>query len=150
MNRAVGRAALLLLLCLVIACGNPGRGGSAEPDIERLATPTPEAAPSEPGRVRAILESRCRLGVYSAEVEVDYHALGEGGRRITRVRLTVNGRTEFDTGAMSDVDFIGTRTLHVVGGRRYNLQLLAESSGQPVTTANSVVRCPDLPPGRRL
>ena len=150
MGRIVEPAALLLLFCLVIACGGSDGSEPAEPDIERLATPTPEAAPSEAGRVRAIIESRCRLGIYSAEVEIDYHALGEGGRRITRVRLTVNGRTEFDTGAMSDVDFIGARTLHVVAGRRYSLQLLAESAGQPVTTANSVVRCPDLPPGRRL
>jgi hypothetical protein len=145
-------ALCVLLVGLLIACGASGNAQQAPP-IDSAA-PAAEPSPTPPlqpnSRVRAILEASCRLGPYNAEVEIDYHALGEGSSRLSRVRLLVNGRIELDTGAMSEGDLIGKHTLLVVAGKRYMVQLLADSPGAAPTLANSIVRCPAAPKGPRL
>src|SRR5687768_7947148 len=129
--RASGSAGLLALLILVgfiLACS----GGSAAPEEpsngpgEPAPTREPDATAAAAGRIRATLEASCRLGEYSAQVDLDYRARGEGSSSVSRVRLLINGRIELDTGAMSEPDVWGNRTVHVVAGRRYRVQLLAD------------------------
>ena len=144
---------LALLALLVSACsgGSGDSAGSASPSASQAA-PTPEATPTPErfGAVRAILDTQCRLGLFGAEIELEYTARAEGNRTISRLRLMVNGTTSLDTGSISEVEVKGIRTLSVGAGSRNTIQVIADSEGVRPTTANSVVRCPEAPEGPRL
>jgi hypothetical protein len=143
----------VLLAGLSLACGSSGatvnKGISEAQEAALVATQSPDQS-REPGRLRATLEASCRLGEYSAEMDLDYRARGEGESLVTRVRLLINDRVELDTGQMSEPDWWGNRTVKVVAGRRYMVQLVADSPGAPSTSARSNVRCPIAPARDRL
>ena len=146
-------SAVLALACSVLACADKpstplGVAGSEPGGAPVIATQAAEAP--APGIVRATLEASCRIGEYSAEVDLDYRARGEGSTVVTRVRLVINERVEYDSGAMSEQDLWGNQRVPVAAGRRYNVVLIAESAGSPSTSASSNVRCPAGPARLRL
>jgi hypothetical protein len=138
---------------VALACSSSGSAVSDEQteaqETAMIVTQSPDR-PRDPGRVRATLEASCRLGEYSAEMDLDYRARTEGEGVVTRVRLLVNDRVELDTGEMSEPDWWDNRTIRVVAGRRYSVRLIADSPGAPSTSANSTVRCSSAPERDRL
>ena len=137
---------------LVAACGGATSTPASEPTPPASAEPTRQTEPAEvgPGRIRAILDASCTLAIFGADVTLTYAARTEGANRLSRVRLIIDDRTDFDTSDLFEREVSGTMTLNVGVGSRHVFQLLADSPGSRTTTARSIVRCPSAPPGPRV
>ena len=137
---------------LVTACGGAESTPPSQPTPTVTAEPTRQPEPAEvgPGRIRAILDATYTLAIFGADVTLTYTARTEGAGRLSRVRLIIDDKTDFDTGDLSEREVSGTRTLNVGAGSQHAFLLLADSPGSRPTTARSIVRCPSAPPGQRV
>lgn len=145
---------LAVVCVLALACRGTGIATSTghEPSTISLPVelPTPEPTNSGPGRIRASIESDCKLLDYGAEVSLSYRVNAIGANRLSRVQMTLNGAYSIDTGAISQVNYIGERRWRVAAGTRITILLMAESAGNPTTVARSLVQCPKAPEPSRV
>ncbi len=141
------RLALPMALVVVLgACAADRDAGSAtdEPTAFLLATPTPEPTETGTPRVSATAEARCERDGETTSIVIRYAARAEGSTRLSRVRLTVDGKLAEDSGELSQKEYVRIATVQGSPGR-HTFVLTAEAPGARPSPVSGLVICATPP-----